>query len=173
LLVLSACATEGHRSDVPRLAWVSIEETLARIATWPDGRESSSPLAILVAIPDDLAVDQFDRVHRAIRARGYGAPHSEPSILDPTTGLTARLALADPVETKVVLSPEAAHVLWSSSIPFGVEAGNSHTAILPRRALPAARRVLDGIVHPETEWPQSAMLPPNLAAAPDGASRRR
>lgn len=156
LLLLSACAMQPATTALPRIPWSSLAETLAAIDAWPDGRLEAAPLAIHVAIPEELGTDAFDQIHRAIRARGYGARHSEPSMLDPTTNLTARLALADPVATSVFVTAEVAQVLWQHGIPFGIEAGNSHTAILPRRAVPLARGLLEGLVPPATRWPAPA-----------------
>ncbi len=151
----AACAgapARPARLALSRVPWSSCDETLAAIAAWPDGRSDAAPWAYLVAIPEELADQDFDRIHVAIRARGYGAPHSEPSMLDPTTGLTARLALADPVEQRFFVTEQVAHALWARGIPFGIDGGNSHVATLPRRAIPAAQRALEGLLHPETRW---------------------
>jgi len=156
--VLAACATQKLPTAFPRVAWSSVEETLASIAAWPDPCAESSPWAIYVAIPEDLPVEAFGRIHTAIRERGYMAPHSEPSMLGEMTDLTARVALADPVASQVFVTQEVAQVLWEHSIPFGIEAGNSHTAILPRRAVPLARRVLAGVMHPDTRWTMESRL---------------
>ena len=148
----AACAGAPARPALPRVPWSSCDETLASIAAWPDGRSDAAPWAYLVAIPEALADRDFDRIHAAIRARGYWAPHSEPSMLDPTTDLTARLALADPVEQRFFVSQLIAHALWARGIPFGIDGGNSHQATLPRRAVAAAQAALRGLVPEETRW---------------------
>ncbi|MEO6593588.1 MAG: hypothetical protein ABIP94_02420 [Planctomycetota bacterium] len=100
-------------------------------------------------------MDDFDRIHEALRARGYQAPHSVPTMLAATTNYAVRLALADPVEQPNVLStPEVARQLWLHDIPFGIVAGNSQSLIIPRRAVPLAQRVLAEIIPPETRWRQ-------------------
>lgn len=153
-LPLASCALRRGvgGAPLPRVAWTSREATLAAIDAWPDGRSARAPWAYLVAIPEDLDDDAFDHVHAAIRARGYGAPHSEPSMLDPTTDLTARLALADPVEQRFFVTEQIAHALWARGIPFGIDGGNSHNATLPRRAVPAAQRALRGLLPASTRW---------------------
>ena len=148
----AACAGAPARLALPRVPWSSCDETLAAIAAWPDGRSDAAPWAFLVAIPEGLADRDFDRIHAAIRARGYWAPHSEPSMLDPTTDLTARLALADPVEQRFFVTEQVAHALWARGIPFGIDGGNSHHATLPRRAVDAAQAALRGLVPEETRW---------------------
>lgn len=155
LCLLAGCAPLAAPPDpapLPRVAWSSPGATLAAIASWPDGRSAAAPWAYLVAVPEDLDDRAFDRIHAAIRARGYWAPHSEPSMLDPTTDLTARLALADPVEQRFFVTEQVAQALWARRIPFGIDGGNSHNATLPRRAIPAAQRALEGLLHPKTRW---------------------
>lgn len=154
LFLFAACTIQHRNSVCPRVPWSSCERTLAAIEAWPDGDSNLAPWAIYVAIPSDLADQDFDRIHRAIRARGYGAQHSEPSMLDPTTELTARLALADPVEQDFGVSADVAQLLWSHSIPFLFGSGNSQTVFLPRRCIAAARRILKDAVPSETRWHQ-------------------
>ena len=118
LVLCASCASPPQQSAFARVPWLSAEATLAAIEAWPDGASDQAPWAVYVAIPNDLASPDFDRIHRAIRARGYGAPHSAPSMLDVTTALTARLALADPVGQDFNVSAAVAHLLWLHSIPF-------------------------------------------------------
>ncbi len=151
-VLCASCASPPQQSAFARVPWLSVEATLAAIEAWPVGASDQAPWAVYVAIPSDLAIPDFDRIHRAIRARGYGAPHSEPSMLDVTTALTARLALADPVGQDFNVSAEVAHLLWLHSIPFTIEAGNSQVITLPRSAVTAASRVLEGVVPVQTRW---------------------
>ena len=152
LVLCASCASPPQQSAFARVPWLSAEATLAAIEAWPDGASDQAPWAVYVAIPNDLASPDFDRIHRAIRARGYGAPHSAPSMLDVTTALTARLALADPVGQDFNVSAAVAHLLWLHSIPFAIEAGNSQVVILPRSAVTTASRVLAGVVPAQTRW---------------------
>ena len=66
----AACAGAPARLALPRVPWSSCDQTLAAIAAWPDGRSDAAPWAFLVAIPEELADRDFDRIHAAIRARG-------------------------------------------------------------------------------------------------------
>ena len=86
-LLLVACVSEppdvGNRR--PRLVWSSTADLLAVIQTLEHGTSTQAPWAAYIASPADLPSADFDRIHEALRARGSEAPHSEPSLLDPTT----------------------------------------------------------------------------------------
>lgn len=153
-LLLAACALSPTPEPIPtRLVWSSTPAMVEAIRALTPGTSTAAPLAIQLAIPEQLPTSEFELIHEALRTRGYVAPHAVPTILDATTDFTVRLALADPVDQPdVTVTQEVARRLWLHDIPFGVEGGNSRSLVVPRRAIPLAQRVLEGIVPPETRW---------------------
>ena len=148
--LLQSCAISPAADKVRRVPWSSVTELLNAVASWPLATSTEAPWAIEVLVPDDLSESDFVMIHDAFRSRGYQASHASPSVVGEVTKFMVRLALADPVELRIE-TRSVAETLWLAAIPFGTTGGNSLWLILPRRAIPAARAALAGVV-PDSAW---------------------
>lgn len=151
-----ACAYQrvDGASEVIRMPWTSIDESLARIELLPPASSPDAPLAVHVLCPEGLSDGDHARLKASLQSRGYEIIHNLPDIVVETTSYEVRLALAEPFEILDVpawrLQPIAVQ-MWIHDIPWAVRPGSWVEVVVPRRAEARVRSVLDGIV-PRDAW---------------------
>ena len=167
LAALSGCVPHSvtHATRAVRLPWVSVDDTLGRIAALPAPDAPGAPCAVYLLFPEDLEADAQTKLRGALASRGYQGMHTCPEMITEVTPYEVMLALADPVEVLCFHAHQLAAAtveLWQHEIPYAVTLGNYAGVIVPRRLVPQVRALLASVV-PAGAWlsPREIRKPSN------------